>query len=215
MPLSGKTTFLQTLLVSLCCRYSPAQAQLYLAEFGAFGLRALEHFPHVGGAAGDDEPDQMKRILALFSEELDRRKQLFRKAGVGSISALAEAGDETPPSWILAVDNLNQAASKLPEFLEALERIAQEGESFGLYVAAAVTGASSPGYRLAANFKTVLTLQLTDRTDYSQFVGRVQANIPKPVLGRGLVRGPLEFQTAIAFADFTDGKRAAALRQLA
>lgn len=128
----------------------------------------------------------------------------------GSISALAEAGDETPPAWILAVDNLNQAASKLPEFLETLERIAQEGESFGLYLAAAVTGSSGPGYRLAANFKTVLTLQLTDKTDYSQFVGRVQANIPKPVLGRGLVRGPLEFQTAIAFSGCTDGKRAAA-----
>lgn len=215
MPLSGKTTFLQTLLVSLCCRYTPARVQLYLAEFGAFGLRTLEKFPHVGGAAGDDEPEQLRRILSLFAEELNRRKLLFRQAGVGSISALAEAGDETPPAWILAVDNLNQAASKLPEFLETLERIAQEGESFGLYLAAAVTGSSGPGYRLAANFKTVLTLQLTDKTDYSQFVGRVQANIPKPVLGRGLVRGPLEFQTAIAFSDCTDGKRTAALRQLA
>ena len=215
MPLSGKTTFLQTLLVSLCCRYTPEQVQLYLAEFGAFGLRAMEHFPHVGGAAGDDEPDQLRRILSLFSEELDSRKQLFRKAGVGSISALAEAGDKTPPSWILVIDNLNQAATKQPEFFEALERIAQEGESFGLYVAAAMTGSSGLSYRLATNFKTVLTLQLTDKTDYSQFVGRVKADIPKPVLGRGLVRGPLEFQTAITFSSYTDGKRVAALRKLA
>ena len=82
-------------------------------------------------------------------------------------------------------------------------------------LAATVTGTSGLSYRLAQNCKTVLALQLADRTDYASLVGRPSGDIPKPVIGRGLVKGPLEFHTAIAFPELSDGKRAAALRGLA
>ena len=215
MPLSGKTTFLQTLLVSLCSCYTPGQVQLYLMELGGFGLRGLEKFPHVGSAAGDEEPEKLRKILDLFLEELERRKQLFRRAGAGSIAAFSDAGEDVPPAWILAIDNLNLASDKFPELLEAVEQISREGEAFGLYLAATVTGSSGLGYRLTQNFKTVVTLQLADKLDYAQLVGRVTGNIPKPVMGRGLVKGPLEFQTAIVWPELSDGKRTAGLRQLA
>ena len=54
MTLSGKTTFLKSLLISMCCTYSPAQVQFYLMEFTGFGLRSLETFPH--GSNGDTTP---------------------------------------------------------------------------------------------------------------------------------------------------------------
>lgn len=215
MPLSGKTTFLQTLLASLCSRYTPDQLQVYLMEFGGFGLRTLECFPHTGGAAGDDEPEILRKITGHFLQELERRKQLFRQQGAGSIGALEEAGGQTPASWILAADNLNLAGARFPDLVDDLVKISREGEAFGLYLAATVTGSNSPGYQLAQNFKTVMTLQLTDRTEYGSLVGRVTGDIPKPVLGRGLIRGPLEFQTAIAFSEYRDGQRTAALRQMA
>ena len=215
MPLSGKTTLLQTLTVSLCSSFSPAQVQLFLAEFGGFGLRAMERFPHVGAAAGDDEPDRLRRIASLFLEELGRRKKLLREAGAGTIAALDEAGEKVPPTWVLAADNLNLAGERLPELTDALEQITREGEAFGLVLAATVTGTSGLSYRLAQNCKTVLALQLADRTDYASLVGRPSGDIPKPVIGRGLVKGPLEFHTAIAFPELSDGKRAAALRGLA
>ncbi len=215
MPLSGKTTFLQTLLLSLYSQYSPAQIQCYLTEFSGFGLRSMEKFPHTGGVAGDDEPEQMEKILNLFSKELEQRKQIFRKTGVSTISAFADTGEQVLPIWVLVIDNLNLAGVVLPECLDTIEQISREGEAFGLYIAASVTGASGLSYRLTQNFKTVMTLQLTDRLDYAQLVGRVTANIPKPVIGRGLISGPLEFQTGIVYAASNDGKRAAYLRELA
>ena len=215
MPLSRKTTFLQTLLLSLYSQYSPAQIQCYLTEFSGFGLRSMEKFPHTGGVAGDDEPEQMEKILNLFSKELEQRKQIFRKTGVSTISAFADIGEQVLPIWVLVIDNLNLAGVVLPECLDTIEQISREGEAFGLYIAASVTGASGLSYRLTQNFKTVMTLQLTDRLDYAQLVGRVTANIPKPLIGRGLISGPLEIQTGIVYAASKDGKRAAYLRELA
>ena len=215
MPLSGKTTFLQSLLVSMCSVYSPAEAQFYLIEFGGFGLRSLETFPHVGGAAGEDEPETLERIVEWFTEELGRRKKLFRKYGVGTMEAYRDASGELLPSLILMADNLNLAGYQFQELQEKLISITREGEAFGLYMAATVTGSSGPGYQLTQNFKTVLTLQLTDRLDYTQLVGRVTGNMPKAVIGRGLISGPLEFQTAIAGKELTDGQRIAMLRRMA
>ena len=215
MTLSGKTTLLNSLLISMCCVYSPAQVQFYLIEFTGFGLRSLETFPHVGGAAGEDEPENLERIAAKLLEELGRRKKLFRKAGVGTISSYEDAAGETLPTMILLADTLNLAGIKFPEVQGQLIQLAREGEAFGIYIAAAVAGGSGLSYQLTENFKTVMTLQLTDRLDYTQLVGRVSGNIPKPVIGRGLIRGPLEFQTAIAGEDLTDGQRIAMLRQLA
>ena len=215
MTLSGKTTFLKSLLISMCCTYSPAQVQFYLMEFTGFGLRSLETFPHVGGAAGDDEPENLARIGEKLLEELGRRKKLFRKAGVGTISSYEDAAGESLPTIILLADTLNLAGTKFPGLQGQIIQLAREGEAFGLYIAAAVTGGSGLSYQLTENFKTVMTLQLTDRLDYTQLVGRVSGNIPKPVIGRGLVRGPLEFQTAIAGEELTDGQRIAMLRDLA
>ena len=215
MPLSGKTTLLQSLLVSMCSVYSPAEAQFYLIEFGGFGLRSLETLPHVGGAAGEDEPETLERIVEWFAEELGRRKKLFRKYGVGTMEAYRDASGELLPSLILMADNLNLAGYQFQELQEKLISITREGEAFGLYMAATVTGSSGPGYQLTQNFKTVLTLQLTDRLDYTQFVGRVTGNMPKAVIGRGLISGPLEFQTAIAGKELTDGERIAMLRRMA
>ena len=111
-------------------------------EFTGFGLRSLETFPHVGGAAGDDEPENLARIGEKLLEELGRRKKLFRKAGVGTISSYEDAAGESLPTIILLADTLNLAGTKFPGLQGQIIQLAREGEAFGLYIAAAVTGGS-------------------------------------------------------------------------
>jgi len=213
MPLSGKTTLLTTMAVSLCSTYAVDQVRLYLMEFGGYTLRTLECFPHVCGVGGDDEPEIQRRILGAFSDELRRRKQLFRRCGAGSFSAYREGA--SLPAWVLLVDNLNLCCRDFAELTDELVRLSREGEAFGLYLAAASTGISGLNYQLTQNFKTVLTLRLTDPSDYAMLVGRAEHGMPRGAIGRGLVRGPREFQTAIAFADSGDRERAAKLQTLA
>lgn len=218
MPVSGKTTFLQTLQVSLCSRYTPEQVQIYSIDIGGFGLRALETFPHVGAAAGDDEPEVIGKITAVLLSELDRRKKAFRSVGTGSPAAYVEATGTTLPVLILMVDNLNLAGSGFTDLNNAVLRLGREGASYGIYLVCTFTGTTGVSYQLSQSIKTVYALQMADKTDYNTLVGRPEKVLPDGVMGRGLVRGmpmPLLFQTAIALADVSDSKRIAKLRAMA
>ena len=213
MPLSGKTTLLMTIAISLCSVYAPDQVQLYAMEFGGYALRTLDRFPHVGGAAGDDEPEVLGRIVAAFGDELRRRKQLFRESGVGSFAAY-RAG-HSMPAWVLLVDNLNQCCAAFYDLTEELVRIASEGMAFGLYLAACTTGTTGLNFKLTQSFSTTMTLQLNDSSDYTMIVGRVRKGTPHRTIGRGFVRGPLEFQTAIFAAQANDHERADIVKDVA
>ncbi len=218
MPVSGKTTFLQTMQASLCSRYTPEQVQFYSVDIGGFGLRALETFPHVGAAAGDDEPEVIAKIAALLPAELDRRKKCFRRVGAGSPAAYAEATQTVLPSVILMVDNLNLAGSRYPELNDVALRLSREGASYGMYLVCTFTGSVGVSYQLSQSIKTVYALQMADKTDYNTLVGRPERVLPDGIMGRGLCRAlpaPLLFQTAIAFADLSDSKRIARLRSMA
>lgn len=218
MPVSGKTTFLQTLQASLCSRYTPAQVQIYSVDIGGYGLRALETFPHVGLATGDDEPETVGKLSALLLDLLDRRKKAFRRVGAGSPMAYIEGTGETLPAVLLLVDNLNLAGSRLPDLSDAVLRIAREGASYGIYLVCTFTGTSGVNYALTQSIKTVYALQMADKTDYNTIVGRPDRVLPDGVMGRGLCRGlpaPLLFQTAVPYAELSDSKRIAALRTMA
>lgn len=55
-PQTGKSTFLQTLVVSAAATHTPRQVQFYCVDLGGGGLMYLEDLPHVGGVATCAEP---------------------------------------------------------------------------------------------------------------------------------------------------------------
>ena len=218
MPMAGKTTFLQNVIVSLCNRYTPEEVQIYGIELGGFGLRQLEVFPHVGGAAGKDEPEVMDKITGVLLTELDKRKKMFRKVGAGSPGMYIEATGETLATIVLLVDNMNLAGMELPAFTNAVLTIAREGNAYGIYVVCSFSGTTGINYSLIQNFKTAYALELSDKAEYNGIVGRLGGAIPTGVKGRGVLKAmpePLLFQTAVPFAEYTDNKRTLALRDLA
>lgn len=218
MPTSGRTTFLQTMLLSLANRYTPEQVQLYLIDVDGFGLRALETFPHVGAAAGDDEPENVEKIMELFREEYDRRKKAFRSVGAGSPKAYAEAKGKALPVMILMIDQLNQAERMPQEFKDFVIQIARSGASYGMYLVYSFNGVSGMHYSLSSNIKNIAALQFTDKSEYNTLVGRVSSTQGLTCIGRGFVKGetePLLFQTAIAYPELGDSARIAKSRQVA
>lgn len=218
MPMSGKTTFLQNMMVSLCNRYTPEEMQIYGIELGGFGLRQLEVFPHVGGAAGKDEPEVMDKITGALLAELDQRKKMFRKVGAGSPGMYMEATGESLATIVLLVDNMNLAGMELPAFTNAVLNIAREGNAYGIYVVCSFSGTTGVNYSLIQNFKTTYALELSDKSEYNAIVGRPGGTMPAGIKGRGLLKAmpePLLFQTAVPFAELSDNKRTLALRDLA
>ena len=50
-PQTGKSTSLQTLILSAAATHSPRDVQFYCVDLGGGGLMYLEELPHVGGVA--------------------------------------------------------------------------------------------------------------------------------------------------------------------
>lgn len=219
MPQSGKTTFLQTMIVSLCNRYTPEEVQLYLIDMKAFGLRSIETFPHVGVAGGYDEPEVMDKIVSMLQEELVRRKKMFRKIGAGSPQAYAESAGHALSTMILVVDDLNQKKMAYTEFAESINLLAKEGAAYGIYLVCSFMGTSNINYQLVQDINVKAALRLPERSSYNEIVGHLGiGQSVSDVMGRGYVRGKkgtLLFQTAIAYPEDTDSRRTMQLRETA
>lgn len=221
MPYSGKTTFLQTMMLSLCSRYNPEQLQLYTLEIGGLSLSALETLPHVGAAADDSDPDAVSKIIRLLLDELALRKKRFRREGAGSPGAYAEATGKPISTIILTADNLNlarQAMPDLPNLTSDIIRLAREGMAYGIYLACSFAGSTEVSYQLMQSIKTIYSLQLADKMDYAPIVGRPDGPLPDGIPGRGLAKRlprPLLFQTAIAYSDLGDSARTRKIRSVA
>ena len=216
MPQSGKTTFLQTMIVSLCNRYTPEEVQLYLMDMKAFGLRSIEKFPHVGVAGGYDEAEVLDKIVSMIQDELTRRKKLFRKLGAGSPQAYEEFTGQVLPTMILIVDDINQKKMAYTEFAESINLIAKEGAAYGIYLVCSFTGTSNISYQLVQDIHVKVALRLPERSNYNDIVGRLEVGQSlSDVMGRGYVRGEkgtLLFQTAIAYPKDNDSHRTMQLR---
>lgn len=197
-PGTGKTTFLQTLAISLALSYSPDEVNIYAMDFGSWSLKALSALPHVGGVAADNEEEKVINLSKLILSILQERRQGFAAGGVNSLKAYAEAIGKPVPSVILLVDDFAPILELYPDLDDFFMTLTRSGSGYGIYLVATATAISGISYRISQNIKQSIALQMIDRTDYLSIIGRTDGLEPDKVLGRGLIKGkpPLEFQTA-------------------
>jgi len=195
----GKTTFLQTLIMSLALNYSPSDVNIYILDFGVRTLSIFSGLPHVGGTVMVDEEEKLNKLFKFLSKEMDTRKDLFSDKGVSSLTAYRDSCEEKLPAIVIVIDNYSAFTEMYSEYEEYLIQISREGGNLGIHIVMTNSGTSSISYKLSTNFKLAIALQMSDKGDYSLIVGRTYGLEPSPVNGRGLVKGnpPLEFQTAL------------------
>lgn len=216
-PSSGKTTLLKTMIVSICRTYSPEECCVYAIDFGSRALGSLVEFPNVGGVVMVDETERLKNLLKFILKQIDRRKSVFSNVGVSNFASYRLSAGSSLAMIVLVIDNYSALVEVYPETEELLVQITREGSNLGVYV---VLTANTPGavkYRIAANFKLSIALQMADRGDYSTIVGRTTGLDNSAPYGRGLIRDnpPLEFQTALPISGDNEGERTENLRKLA
>lgn len=212
---SGKSTFLQTAVFSLIKAYDPSRLQLYLLDFGSRMLTCFERAPHVGGIVCDGQEDRIKRFFFLLEGMMDERRELLQG---GSFAQYVRAHSERIPAVIIVIDNYAGLREKTGDrYLNSLLRLGKEGVGYGMYllIAAAGFGMTEIPNRMADNIKTVLALEMGDKTKYGEVlrVLRVETLPEGGVHGRGLARVGeeiLEFQTALSLEaedDFARGRK--------
>jgi S-DNA-T family DNA segregation ATPase FtsK/SpoIIIE len=202
----GKTTFLKSLILSLCASHSPEQLQIFALDFGRGGLKSLKVMPHIGGIVDANEDERVERLLRMVRHIIDARQQ--KLVAYDSMQAYNAANPQDPmPAVVVVIDNVAEFRETYDSYLEGLISLIKDGRSFGVYFAITAGVVGDVPSRLFNVLGQRLTFNQLDPTDYPMIVGRGGIH-PNNVPGRGLmisaIEGkpiPLEFHTAMPAGD--------------
>jgi DNA segregation ATPase FtsK/SpoIIIE-like protein len=139
---SGKSSLLNALIVNTALWYSPDEVEFWLIDFKKgveFKAYASSGLPHARAVAVESDREFGLSVLQGLDDELRRRGELFRAAGVQNLSDWRALGrSERMPRCLLVIDEfqelfieddkVSQDASLL------LDRLVRQGRAFGMHV---------------------------------------------------------------------------------
>lgn len=177
---SGKSELVLTMLVALSGR-----AGVYIIDHGGGVLKRLADKKWCGGYIGDDDPEDVARMIGFVCEMASYRRKI------------GDHGENEPV--ILAIDNYTDAVKTAGcEAADHLIRILTLGKSAGIYVIA--TSVSLPGAKEGRLIDTGMVLGQQDPYETAAFLKTSAGSIPsiKESSGRGVMmreNTALEMQT--------------------
>ena len=197
---TGKTTFLQSAVMDLARHHSPARLNFYLLDFGTNGLAPLSRLPHVADRITLDQTEKLQKFVRLFNTELEERKALLAKHGVGNMAQYQSVTGELVPSIVLILDVYEAIKGEFfeEELHNLLVKTSREGLNVGIHIIMTSTRQNNIRATLYSNFKTQLTLRQNEVSEVISIVGRTPFAELDDIKGRGLIK--LEEPTIIQFA---------------
>lgn len=216
--LSGKSTFLQTVLYGLVMTYAPSWLWFYALDFSSHMLSSFAEAPHCGGVLYEDDDEKIDKLFFLLGNMISERKKLFRG---GNYVQYVKANGVELPMVLVVIDNLGAFREKTDgKYDDKLTQLMKEGISYGVQFIVTATGFASAevNTKMADSFKTTFTLQLNDKYAYCDALRTMQIDVlpENNTKGRGLARvgaKVLEYQTALAFAAADDYCRLEAIAE--
>ena len=198
-PGTGKTTLLKTVILSLGLNYTPTDVRITIIDAGSWSLSEFSDMPHVDDVILNQEEEKLASFIVKLNNEMEIRKRAFLKAAVNSLTAYKETVSDTLPAIVIVVDQIAQLFEQSAEFAEMMEKIAASGATYGIYLLFSATTSIGLKYKFLQMIKGAITLQMSDKSDYTSIVGPI-AGISLPMFqGRALIRGnpPVAFHTAM------------------
>lgn len=219
-PKSGKSTALQTFILSAASLHSPRDVTFYCLDYGGGQLRAVQDLPHVGSVASALEPERIRRTFGELEQLLLSRQQRERfrdKRASGSVP------DDCFGDVFLIIDNLyafsrdntDQFNTRNPLVTKVTELV-NVGLAYGIHVVITTPSWLEVPLVMRDGFGLRLELKLPDARDSNvRVVGalrRPAAAVPHDQPGRGLTMAAEHFlfaapqldQVAVINARHTD-----------
>jgi len=206
---SGKSEFLQTLVVSLALANRPDALNFVLVDYkGGSAFADCERLPHTVGMVTNLDARETERALASLEAELKRRERVLRDMGAKDVDAAWAKDADTAAArgmarLMIVIDEFAELRTELPEFIDGLVRIARVGRSLGVNLVLATqrpSGVVTP--EMQSNISLRVALRVTDRSDSSDVLGSPEAALISPSTpGRAFLRtgpssAPVAFQAA-------------------
>ncbi|MDO8348775.1 MAG: FtsK/SpoIIIE domain-containing protein, partial [Planctomycetota bacterium] len=139
---SGKSTLFHVLITNLALWCPPDEIEFYLVDFKKgveFKCYATHHLPHARVVAIESDREFGLSVLQRLDEELRRRGELFRAAGVQDLAAYRRSPGAPPlPRTLLLVDEFQEFFVEEDRIAQnasvLLDRIVRQGRAFGIHV---------------------------------------------------------------------------------
>lgn len=210
-PMSGKTTFIKTMLVRLHENMNQKPAEhIYLIDFGG-NIGAYGQLRNVCACFDNSNEENIKRVFRTIEKRLAENARVLASENYYTVAS--KTPEKAPPHLFLIIENINAflADERYASYQDLLIRFCRDGLSKGLTVV--ITGNELSGInRLLANFGQKVAFEMTSDSYTEIFNTRV--NRPMRLPGRGLVNlqyEVYEFQCFMPFAEEDDDE---AIRKL-
>ncbi|MFO0963156.1 MAG: FtsK/SpoIIIE domain-containing protein [Phycisphaerales bacterium] len=139
---SGKSSLLNALIVSTALWYSPDEVEFWLVDFKKgveFKAYATAGLPHARAVAVESDREFGLSVLQGLDDELRRRGELFRAAGVQNLADWRALGrPERMPRCLLVIDEFQELFIEDDKVAQdaslLLDRLVRQGRAFGMHV---------------------------------------------------------------------------------
>lgn len=206
---SGKSELLRTVALGMMARNSPEVLNLLLVDFkGGATFLDLARAPHVAAVITNlsDEAPLVARMRDALAGEMNRRQQLLRAAGHGSVAAYEEARRAglqlaALPTLFIVVDEFSELLSQHPDFADMFVAIGRLGRSLGMHLLLASQRLDEGRLRgLEAHLSYRVCLKTLSASESRIVLGTLDAYQLPNRPGAGYLRcgggEPIRFQTA-------------------
>lgn len=141
---SGKSVCVNSIIISILMRARPDEVKLLLIDPKKVEFSSYQNIPHLIGPIINDG-DEANAALKIIVEEMERRYDLFSKAGVRNISGynekveqFKEEGREKLPWIVVIIDELADLMLVAAKEVEAsIQRITQLARAAGIHLVVA------------------------------------------------------------------------------
>lgn len=191
-PQTGKSTLLQTFMLSAAASHTPRQIQFYCVDMGGGGLMYVEDLPHVGGVATRAEPDRVNRVVAEVKAVLRQREQTFKQYRVGSVADYRQMRDDpnNPASAdpfgdvFLVIDGWPAFSAEFPDLEPIVQDIAGQGLAYGVHTMISTPRWTELRSRIRDYLGTKIEFRLGDVNETQ--IDRITREIPLNRPGRAV-----------------------------
>lgn len=191
-PQTGKSTFLQTLILSGAGSHTPRQLQFYCVDMGGGGLMYIEDLPHVGGVASRAEPDRVNRVVAEVKAILRQREQTFKQYRIGSMADYRQLREDPdhPASAdpfgdvFLVIDGWPAFSTEFNDLEAVVQDIAGQGLAYGVHTVISTPRWTELKARVRDYLGTKVEFRLGDVNETQ--VDRITREIPMNRPGRAV-----------------------------
>lgn len=191
-PQTGKSMFLQTLVLSASATHTPREVQFYCVDMGGGGLMYLEDLPHVGGVATRAEPDRVNRVVAEMKAILRQREATFKEYRVGSIASYRQMRDDPSHAAsgdpfgdvFLIIDGWPAFVAEFPELEPVVQDLAGQGLAYGVHTIISTPRWTELKSRIRDYLGTKVEFRLGDVNETQ--VDRITREIPVNRPGRAV-----------------------------